>query len=168
MLAPVEDVIFVPDPRRPNDRMAMARITGFAAPLPLAAVGDGLQRLFHIALAMEYASHRADRITQASSRPRDVSAFLLIDEAETGIHHTLHSGLWRFILRASRLLDVQVFATTHSLDCLKGFAEAIADDNENDGVVIRLEKVEGEEQTGAVIVDREGVPIVVRDSIEVR
>lgn len=168
MLAPVEDVIFTSDPRHPNDRLAMARVTGFADPLPLAAVGNGLQRLFHIALAMEHATHRADKITQASSRPRDVSAFLLIDEVEAGIHHTLHAALWRFVLDAARLLDVQVFATTHSQDCLRGFAEAVAEDEEADGLVIRLEQLEGQEATRAVTFDRTDLPIVLRDSIEVR
>ncbi|NQT15578.1 MAG: ATP-binding protein, partial [Planctomycetes bacterium] len=168
MLAPIEDIGFVTDPRRRSDRMAMARVTGSANALPLAAAGDGLQRLFHIALALEHATHRADQITQASSRPRDVSAFLLIDEIESGVHHTLHADLWRFILQAARRLDVQVFATTHSQDCLRGFAEAVAEDEEADGQVIRLERDADEEDTRAIVVSREKLPIVLRDSIEVR
>jgi AAA15 family ATPase/GTPase len=93
---------------------------------------------------------------------------VLIDEFETGVHHTLHAELWRTVFHAAEQLDVQVFATTHSWDCLRGFAEAVAEDETNDGVAIRLEKVEGEEQTGAVIIDREGLPVIVRDEIEVR
>ena len=84
------------------------------------------------------------------------------------LHHTLHADLWKSIFHSARMLDVQVVATTHSQDCLRGFAAAVAEDEENDGQVIRLEKLEGYEQTRAVVVDRCDLPIVVRDSIEVR
>ena len=147
--------------------MVKLSVRGFEEPLALATLGDGVVRMFQLAVALEYAAVYARRAEEGEYRS-NVFPVLLIDEVEAGIHHTLHADLWRFIFGAARLLDVQVFATTHSWDCLKGFAEAIAEDEENDGLAIRLEKVEGEEQTGAIIVDREGVPIVVRDSIEVR
>ena len=166
-VAPVLGVSFVAHPSPDEGRMAKARVEGFSTPVPMAILGDGVVRMFQIAVALEYAA-LARRIAPPRLMQGNVFPTVLIDEVESGIHHTLHSDLWRFIFRAARLLDVQVFATTHSWDCLKGFAKAIAEDEENDGLAIRLEKVEGEEQTGAVIVDREGVPIVVRDSIEVR
>ncbi len=172
----IEDVIYVKDPRQPRKRMARVRVAGSNEPVPLASMGDGATRLFQIALALEYARYRADRVREMPSEPGMSFAsgspclysYLLIDEVDTGIHHTMHRDLWRFIFRAARSLDVQVFATTHSLDCLRGFAEAAAEDDEADAQVIRLERIEGEDQTGAVVIDREGLPIVIRDSIEVR
>ncbi len=166
-IAPIHGVRFVGDPRTSGGRMGIARVEGLDEPVALATLGDGVVRMFQLAVALEYAAVYARSAAEGEYRS-NVFPMLLIDEVEAGIHHTLHADLWRFIFRAARLLDVQVFATTHSWDCLKGFAEAIAEDEQNDGLAIRLEKVEGEEQTGAVIVDREGVPIVVRDSIEVR
>ena len=175
-LVPVRDVIFVRDPFDSTKRIARVKTENFKDPIPLAAMGGGVTRLFHMALAMEFARHRVSRVEDApegpgprlSLGPRDLYSFVLIDEVDTGIHHTLHRDLWRFIFRAARTLDIQLFATTHSLDCLRGFAEAAEEDEEADVQVIRLEKVEGEDQTGAVVIDREGLPIVIRDSIEVR
>lgn len=167
-VAPIEDVIFVRDPRSKQRRMAKAKVKDVDEPVPLAAMGAGVVRLLHIALAMEYAANRAEQITKVCEQTRDIYAFLLIDEVDSGIHYGLHAHLWRFVLNAARKLDVQVFATTHSWDCLRGFAEAVGEDEQNDGLVIRLEKVEGEEQTGAVIIEPDALPVVVRDSIEVR
>lgn len=31
--------------------------------------------------------------------------------------------VWRFLIESARLLDVQIFATTHSKDCLEAIAE---------------------------------------------
>jgi energy-coupling factor transporter ATP-binding protein EcfA2 len=167
-VAPIEDLIFVRDPRSQHARMAKAQVKDVDEPLVLAAMGAGVVRLLHIALAMEYAARRAEQAAKVSEQTRDTCAFLLIDEVDSGIHHSLHAQLWRFVFNAARQLDIQVFATTHSWDCLRGFAEAVTEDEENDGLAIRLEKVEGEEQTGAVIIDRDALPVVVRDSIEVR
>ena len=95
---------------------------------------------------------------------------LLVDEIESGIHYTAHSTIWSSLFRLARDNDVQVFATTHSHDCLRGFAEAVAEDEdeEADGQVIRLERDADEDATRAIVVSREKLPIVVRDSIEVR
>lgn len=167
VIAPIRGISFVGDARGAG-RTARARVEGIREPVSLASLGDGVVRLFQIAIALEYAAFRGGNVMQADATVENVFPLLLIDEVEVGIHHTLHAQLWRVIFHASRLLDVQVVATTHSLDCLRGFAAALAESEENDGLVIRLEKVEGEEQTGAVIIDREDLPIVVRDSIEVR
>ena len=142
-------------------------MSGFAFLIALATLGDGVVRMFRVAIAMEYAAAYSARAAQGEYRS-NVSPLLLIDEAEIGIHHTLHKELWRFVLRTARLLGVQVFATTHSRDCLEGFAKAVAEDEEVDALAIRIEKVEGHKRMGAVIIDRDDLPIVLRDQIEVR
>lgn len=166
IIAPIRGLTFVGDPR--VGRMAKASVEGTREPVALSTLGDGVVRVFQIAVALEFAALRARDTVEADATLENVFPLLLIDEVEVGIHHTLHAQLWRLVFHAARLLDVQVVATTHSLDCLRGFAAAVAESEENDGLAIRLEKVEGEEQTGAVIIDREDLPIVVRDSIEVR
>jgi hypothetical protein len=158
LVAPIKRVGFVADPRVREHRIAKASLEGQRQPVPMAALGDGVVRMFQIAVAMEF----------AATNREETFSLLLIDEVETGVHHTLHPDLWRFILQAARALDVHVFATTHSWDCLEGLAKAVKEDEEADAQAIRLEKIEGEDQTGAVVIDREGLPIVVRDSIEVR
>jgi len=130
-----------------------------------------MARVFQLAVAAEYASHESGKSETAepeSQEPRETNNLLLIDEIENGIHHTVQVELWRRLFQLARQHNLQVVATTHSEDCLRGFAQALAEQEEDDGLAIRLEKVEGEVQTGAVIIDRDDLPIVIRDSIEVR
>ncbi len=47
---------------------------------------------------------------------------LLVDEIDTGLHHTVMSDMWKLIFGAAKELDVQVFATTHSFDCIQSLA----------------------------------------------
>ena len=171
-----EDVIYVRNPLDSTKRIPRTQTENSRDPIPLAAMGGGVTRLFHIALAMEFSRHRLCQVDEApeaprprtSLGPRDLYSFVLVDEVDTGVHHTLHRDLWRFIFRAARSLDIQLFATTHSLDCLRGFAEAAEEDEEADAQVVRLEREEGEEATRAVVIDQQKLPFVIRDSIEVR
>ena len=107
-------------------------------------------RLFGIALAL------------ANSR----GGFLLIDEAENGIHHTVHLNLWKMILQTAHANDVQVLATTHSWDCVRGFAHAAAEINEADGVLIRLDR--DNRGLRAIEYSEEDLKIAADQGIEVR
>lgn len=74
--------------------------------LPLGSLGDGLKRL--LALALHLVSARG--------------GFLLVDEIDTGLHHTVMADMWRLVIRTAIDLKMQVFATTHSLDCVRALA----------------------------------------------
>ena len=167
---PVEAIAFVVNSHNAPDRIAKVRLAGSPEPVPLAVLGDGIVRMFQIAVAMEYAGTPMKDLSVDGlfKAPPNVFPMLLIDEAEVGIHYSLHADLWRFIFKAAKMLGVQVFATTHSWDCIKGFAEALKDAEPEEGLMIRLEKAMGQDRTGAVIIDRDDLPIVVRESIEVR
>lgn len=156
----VSDITFVAHPMDPYRRLAMVRTAGISGPVPLRSLGDGVVRVFAFATALQYHG--------ISSEPGQMGRALLFDEVENGIHHSFHFSLWKSLFRLARLNDVQIVATTHSWDCLRGFAEAVREDESNDGMVIRLEKLDDGEATRAVLFDREDLPIVVRDSIEVR
>ena len=51
------------------------------------------------------------------------SGVLLIDEIENGIHYANQANLWRMLFRLAKELNVQIFATAHSLEMLKSFTE---------------------------------------------
>jgi AAA15 family ATPase/GTPase len=53
------------------------------------------------------------------------SSILLIDEIENGIHYTVQRDFWKFIFELTALesFNNQVFATTHSLEMIKAFAD---------------------------------------------
>ncbi|MEA2019561.1 MAG: AAA family ATPase [Campylobacterota bacterium] len=48
--------------------------------------------------------------------------YLFIDEIDNGIHYTQLDEIWKIILNLSDKLNVQVFATTHSKECIESYA----------------------------------------------
>jgi predicted ATP-dependent endonuclease of OLD family len=49
-------------------------------------------------------------------------SLLLVDEIDTGLHYTVMADMWKLINEAAELFNVQVFATTHSYDCVHSLA----------------------------------------------
>jgi AAA15 family ATPase/GTPase len=124
MLDPgIEDLAYVAGRLGTFPRLALLKVEGQSR-IPLRSMGDGLTKLFHIALAV-------------ASAPRGV---LLIDEFENGLHWSVQEKLWVALVRAARDSSVQVFCTTHSRDCIKGFATAVRDARSNDASIYRLER----------------------------
>lgn len=135
---------------RTPGRRVVVKLLNRERPVPLRSLGDGATRLFGVALAL------------AGSR----NGFLVIDEVENGIHHSVHDAFWRMILRTAEENDTQVFATTHSFDCLQGFASAAAASPECKGVLVRLEK--SDERTRAVWYEEKELETAAEQGIEVR
>ena len=50
------------------------------------------------------------------------NGYLFIDEIDNGIHYTQLDKLWEIILTISKEQNVQVFATTHSKECIESYA----------------------------------------------
>ena len=61
------------------------------------------------------------------------NSYLFIDEIDNGIHYTQLDKLWEIILTISKEQNVQVFATTHSKECIESFnkIQKKLQDNEN-------------------------------------
>ncbi|MBW1649548.1 MAG: ATP-binding protein [Deltaproteobacteria bacterium] len=116
-----------------NKRIPIIRYKGIKERIPLKTMGDGLLRLFHVILALVNAK----------------DGLLLIDEFENGLYWALHPKLWDIILRLSHQLNVQVIATTHSRDCIKGFYEVWKNKKE-DASFYRLE---ADAETGAKVIN---------------
>lgn len=128
----------------------MVKFASQRRPVPLRSLGDGASRMLGVSIAL------------ANSQ----NGFLLLDEAENGIHHSIQHDFWRMVLRASLANNVQVLATTHSWDCVMGFALAVTEYEEAEGLLYRLEK----QQSGFQVVDysKEDLIIVAEQGIEVR
>lgn len=69
---------------------------------------------------------------------------LLIDEVENGLHHSILVEIWRGLLNAAQQEDVQIFATTHSYECIKAAHAAFAETLDYDFALHRLEEVKGD------------------------
>lgn len=95
--------------------------------VPLHSMGQGAVRLFEIATELI----------------KNSNGILLIDEAENGLHYSIQRGFWRMVLQTAQANNVQVIATTHSLDCIRSFAEAANENKEVEGVLYRLSRKGG-------------------------
>ena len=74
--------------------------------IPLGSLGDGIRHLLTLSLAVSRSRH----------------GVVMVDEIDTGLHHSVMSDMWRVLISTAERLDVQVFATTHSLDCVRSLA----------------------------------------------
>jgi hypothetical protein len=171
MLAPLTGIATVANPSA-GGRMVKVRLKDKEFPTPLTSLGGGLERTFQLAVALEY-SYLAREYRQVSLfgeneivSGAEPSRILLIDEIENGIHYTMHPTLWRAVFRLAREHRVQVFATTHSWDCIQAFQQAAAQDEQSDGLLIRLESGRGKSR--AFVFSEEELAVVTREQIEVR
>lgn len=53
---------------------------------------------------------------------------LLIDEIENGIHYTAQAEVWRMLLKLCKHFNIQLFATTHSLEMIKAFQQVCSEE----------------------------------------
>ena len=75
----------------------------------LTSFGDGMRRSAALALALVRAH----------------GGLLLIDELEAGIHTSILSKILTRLVQAAKLADVQILATTHSLELIDAIAAAV-------------------------------------------
>ena len=133
-----------------HHRRVVGKLQDQAFPVPLKSFGEGALRLFGLALALT----------------NSLGGFLLIDEAENGIHHSVQRDFWRMVLKTAEENNTQVIATTHSFDCVRGFAQAMTECDGIEGVLVRLERKDGE--MWAVEYSENDLKIAAEQRIEVR
>jgi AAA15 family ATPase/GTPase len=68
---------------------------------------------------------------------------LLIDEIENGVHHSVMTKVWKAIHKLAVEFNVQVFATTHSIECIKAAYEALKETPAGSYGLHRLEEKAG-------------------------
>ena len=56
---------------------------------------------------------------------RAARSLLLIDEIDTGFHWTVMEEMWKLVVDNALRSSTQVFATTHSHDCIIGLASLL-------------------------------------------
>ena len=134
----------------PPGSRVIARLNEDNPRVPLKSLGDGAMRLFSVALALS----------------RSKNGFLVIDEAENGIHHTVHEDLWKMVMKEARESNVQVIATTHSFDCINGFVRAAIANNDVDGILVRVEQ--DADRIRTVSFDEDGLQSIEKHGFEVR
>ena len=145
----IEKIVLVQTPNARATRTLMAKLEEFPEPVPFKSLGEGVDHLLSISLALVRARNGG----------------ILIDEVENGIHYSVQASLWEMIFKQSKRWNIQVFATTHSWDCVEGFQLA-ASRLEGSASLFRLER-RGSNIDAIRFVPSE-IEIARRESIEVR
>lgn len=105
---------------------------------PIALMGDGIYRLLSYILA----------ITEVKDGE------VLIDEVDNGFHFSVMRDIWRSLAKQTMDSSVQLFATTHSQECIRAAAEAFQNTEvERDFLFHRLEREDGETRVVSYDID---------------
>jgi hypothetical protein len=125
------------------------KLKNVAQPIPIGSLGDGTWRMLAMAIAL--------------SRARN--GVLLIDEIDTGLHHTVMTDMWRLVYESARRFNIQIFATTHSYDCVHSLASICEEGPAANNVTIQ--RVEMDRQKAIPFTDPE-IRMAARKDIELR
>lgn len=154
-LAFVKDPNAVPrSPRTRDSRVAIVKLKSEEMPVALNSMGDGMLRILQLILAVFPAR----------------GGMLLIDEFENGLHYSVQEEVWKMIFMLAKELEIQVFATTHSLDCIQSFTKVALDSPDN-GVLFKMSRSKLTSDNGKIIAtvyDEEALKTVTASDLEVR
>lgn len=89
------------------------KVSGVQELLPISMAGDGVRRMINIVATIA----------------NEDNNMVLIDELDNGLHYSAHVKMWRAMLGFALSHDIQLFVTTHNLDCLQGLKNAMQEDD---------------------------------------
>ncbi len=120
---------------------------GLSELVPLSVMGEGMIHLARLVLAVSDASN----------------GIVLLDEIENGFHYSVLPNVWRLIESAANQFNTQVFATTHSIECVR------AAHNTLDSASFRLHRLDVlEDKVIPVTYEPEIIDAAFRHNLEVR
>ena len=99
------------------------------------------------------------------------NGFLLIDEFENGLHYSVQPKIWELIFELAYRFNIQVFATTHSWDCIESFSQVAKDRTDMEGVLFRMGHSVRKSDKGkliATVFDEDDLYNLTKMNIEVR
>jgi AAA15 family ATPase/GTPase len=110
---------------------------GLTEMIRLETLGQGTVKLFALACML------------IADEQNIVDGVLFIDELENGFHHSSQKTVWDFLFKLAEEKNIQIFATTHSEDCVKAFT-GVAENmyknaSRNKAILYRLEKKQNDE-----------------------
>lgn len=129
-----------------NRRVPFVTLKDTGERVRLSSMGDGINRILTVILALVNCK----------------GGVFLLDEFETGLHYTVQTQLWRVIFMLSEKLNVQVFATSHSHDCINSFIAV-----NRGGQIIRLDNRGGEIVAVNYSDDKE-MEFIAQNGVEIR
>ncbi len=120
--------------------------------VPISVMGDGIRRILSILVNVLSAEN----------------GIALVDEISNDLHYSTLTILWKAVLKAAKEFNVQVFATTHSYECLAALTQVQEANLFGEDIVrvFRLER-DGEEHR-AVKIDGENLRFMTQKGWEIR
>lgn len=118
--------------------------------IPLTQLGQGVTRLFRFFSEMLV----------------EEAKVVLMDEIENGIHHSALTDVWTGIAEIAVKEDLQIFATTHSNECIQAAHEVFQSRKRYDFALHRLQMVKGEIQS--VTHDQRMIEVAEKTELEIR
>lgn len=104
-----------------------ASVRGQKIKLPVGLISEGINKLLSILVGIRTFKKGA----------------ILLDQIEDGFYYDRFPAIWRIIHRFAIDNEVQIFATTHSVECLKAMLPIIKK-HENDFMLLRAERTNGD------------------------
>ena len=151
----IEDLRFIIKDERSNERTAIVKLFDEEVRFPIRSMGDGIVRILQLILNM-YAAK---------------DGFYLIDEFDNGLHYSVQKSLWQMIFSLAKQLNIQVFATTHSWDCIQSFSEVSVENKDMKGCLLKIGKSKLSKNKGNAIVtifDEATLHSITQEMVEVR
>lgn len=127
---------------------------------PMIWVDVGLRELVPLPVMGAGMTHVARIVLAAATVP---GGLVLVDEIENGLHHSVLPEVWRVVEKTAEAFDVQVFATTHSFECVEAAHAALGGDGFR---LHRLEVVDG--GSHCVTYSEDALDGAIRHYLEVR
>ena len=88
--------------------------------IPINMMGDGARKILSILTSIYECKN----------------GIVLIDELSNGFHYSVMKGVWRSIVSVAKKNNVQIFATTHDLDSIKGLRDAAMSGEKYDDFIV--------------------------------
>lgn len=133
-----------------NTPVVHAHLQGMARPVPVHLLGEGLNRMLRLGLAMNEVK----------------GGLLLVDEIENGLHHKIQKKVFATLGKLAEAFDVQIVATTHSGECIRAAHWALESRSEYELAYHRLDVHDG--NVVAVGYDREMLDTAIEFNMGIR
>ena len=118
----------------------------------LSEFGDGVRHFLNIALVLLSNS----------------TTTVYLDEIENGIHHSLFDILWEIIITTSKKNNIQIFAATHSQECIESYARVADKLQDKDISFIELGRNNDNNKITSITYDFEALMDEVAQDQEIR
>jgi AAA15 family ATPase/GTPase len=130
--------------------MIYGYLKDYTEPVPLPLLGDGIRRVASLVLAIGAAR----------------GGVVLVDEIENGIHHSAMKSIWEVVVEAATFFNTQIFATTHSQECIQSAHEVFKAQKKYYFRLHRLDRAG--EQIKSISYDQESLEGALSIPLEVR